>query len=142
MVTSIIERLDGLWEAVPTFNNLLLGVTKQEECKWIEVGSKIDPEDVELFSSKDGVHLSNDGVAILFVMLDQLIKDSTVKKPTGRYPGWLILPQRPLGMTKRRKKRGKGKSLVLLCGRIYFLSRFFLNCCCRNKNSFEKINYS
>ena len=104
LVTSIVSRLDGLWEAVEPLNSVIHRLTKEAGGKWIDVGQNIDPDHPTLFSTKDGIHLSDAGVALFITEVDLSIAKSLERKKKGRLPTWLILPSPPPRRSKGRKK--------------------------------------
>ena len=46
------------------FQQQILRIVKEEGVIWVDMTSHIDPEELELYSERDGLHLSDHGTAV------------------------------------------------------------------------------
>ena len=94
---SILHRLDGLWGYVDDFNNRFHRIVKEEGAVWVDMTSHIDPEELELYSERDGLHISDHGTAVYLTQLDAELTRVMNPRPHGHHlPSFinrLLLPE-------------------------------------------------
>lgn len=111
--TSVLHCLDALCGHVDEFNNLFHAIVNEEGGKWIDMSSQIDPDDLSLYSNRDSIHLSNNGVAVFMAQLDKEI--SKPVRPRANIPTCLI----PRLWTRPKARRSK-KGLFKYCIGLHF----------------------
>ena len=67
-------------------NNRLHRIVKEEGAAWVDMAAHIDPEDLDLYSERDGLHLSNHGTAVYLTQLDVELSSVMYPRPIGRHP--------------------------------------------------------
>ena len=80
---SILHCLDGLWGYVDDFNNRFYGIVKEEGAVWVDMTSHNDLEELELYSERDGLHLSDHGMAVYLTQLDAELTRIMNPRPCG-----------------------------------------------------------